>query len=167
MEEDMNSEVAETVKETTLGNIYLDSLLCYASTARHSLKNDEIIRICIAFYKEAEIINSKDLLCDLIGLKGKRRRNENRLVNEMKDIMDMLIHCDDNSIRLPKFVADSYNGLPPTSGFEVVANYILKLNEELSNLREEVTELKQIRREEDIYNKDVFLVKEDLIEIKG
>ena len=114
MEGDTNSKVPETAEGTPVSNIRLDSLLCYASTARHSLKNDEIIRICVAFYKEADIIKSKDLLCDLIGQKGKRRRNENRVMNEMKDIVDMLTHCDDNNISLPKFVTDSYYGLPPT-----------------------------------------------------
>ena len=144
-----NSKIPGTVEKTVVSNICLDSLLCYVSTARHSLKYDEIIRICVAFYKETDIIKSKDLLCDLIGQKGKRRRNENRLMNEMKDIVDMLTYSDDNNISLPKFVVDSYNGLPPTSGFEVVANYILQLNEELINLRKEVTELKEFRRSED------------------
>ena len=50
------------------------------------------------------------------------QRNEDWLVNEMRDIIDIITRCDDKDIVLPKFVADSYNGLPPTLGFEVVAS---------------------------------------------
>ena len=143
MGEDVNSKMSETVEVNANGSMFIDNLLCYASTARHSMKSDEIVRICVAFYKENDIINSKDHLCELMGEKPKRRRNENRLVNEMKDIMDLLTRSDDNDISLPRFVVDSFNGLPPTSGFEVVANYIMQLNDELLTLRE-VTHLKRM-----------------------
>ena len=77
------------------------------------------------------IIKSKNLLCDLLFL---RRRNENRLINEMKDIMEMLTKCDDEVIALPKFVVDRFDDLPPTSGFEVVANNMINLIEEVTSL---------------------------------
>ena len=72
MEEDPNAKKPGTSVECAVSNIYIDNLLCYASTARHSLKNDEIIRICVAFYKETDIIKSKDVLCDFLGQKGIR-----------------------------------------------------------------------------------------------
>ena len=106
-------------------------------------------------------------MCELLGEKPKRRRNENRLVNEMKDIVDMLTRCDDNNIKLPRFVADYFDGLPPTSGFEVIANYITQLNDELLNLRKEVGHLKECRSNNEICNPDVAFIKEDLMEIRG
>ena len=95
------------------------------------------------------------------------RRNEDRLVNEMKDIMDIITRCDDKDLILPKFVADSYDGLPPTSGFEVVANYMVQLIDELTHLRKEVAQLKESRQEERICNQEITFIKEDLLEIKG
>ena len=165
-EEDTSSQMSGTVEESARNSICIDSLLCYASTARHSLKSDEIVRICVAFYKESDIIRSKDRLCELIGEKPKRRRNENRLINEMKDIVELLTRCDDNSISLPQFVTDAFDGLPPTSGFEVVANYIMQLNDELVNLRKEVNSLKESNNQK-CCNPDVEFMKEDLLEIKG
>ena len=145
----------------------IDSLLCYVSTARHSMKNDDIIRVCLSFYKDAHIIKSKDMLCDIINKTPTRRRNENRLLNEMKDIIDMFTKCDDDDINLPKFVADSFDGLPPTSGFEVISSNLIDLIDELTNLRKEVALLKQFRNEENVQNGDIMMIKEDLLAIKG
>ena len=85
----------------------------------------------------------------------------------MKDIIDMLIRCDDTNISLPQFVADYSDGLPPTSGFEVIANLIVQLNDELINLRKEVSDLNKCSRNNEIGNQDVTFIKEDLIDIKG
>ena len=85
----------------------INKVLCYASTARHTMRNDDIIRICLTFYKEDEILKAKDTLFQLTGEKSIRRRNENRMLNEMQDLMNLLKRCDDRGIVLPKFVVDS------------------------------------------------------------
>ena len=167
MEENEISQMSETTEESKKSAVHIDNLLCYASTARHSMKSDEIVRICVAFYKENDIIKSKDYLCGVLGEKPKRRRNKNRLMNEMKDIIELLTRCDDNNICLPRFVADYFDALPPTSGFEVISNYIMQLNDELINLRKEVNLLKEGSKNNDICNPDVAFIKEDLLEIKG
>ena len=148
-------------------NIIVDSVLCYASTARHSMKTDDIVRVSIGYFKENDILKSKDFMCDLLAIKSVRRRNENRLSNEMKDIMEMLSKCDDENIITPVFVCDSYNGMPPSSGFECVASKLLNLMEELSSLREEVGYLRENRHHENTYREDVTIIKEDIFSIKG
>lgn len=145
----------------------INNVLCYASTARHSMRSDDVMRVCLSFYKDDEIIKSKDQLCDLIGEKSKRRRHENRMLNEMKDIMDMLTRCDDTDVKLPKFVVDSYDGLPPSSGFELVASYMLNLIDEISNLKKEVQLLTEARLIENNFHHDTTIIKEDLLSIKG
>ena len=147
--------------------IVFDNLLCFVSTARHSLKRDDIIRMCLSFYKESVILKSKDTLCDIVGVKTIRRRHEDRLMNELKDIMEILEKRDDEGLPLPKFACDTYNGMPPTSGFEVVADIMQSLVEEISNLRQEVTYLKETRKTETDYLQDITFVKEDLLSIKG
>lgn len=145
----------------------INNVLCYASTARHSMGFDEITRICISFYGDEEIVKAKDLLCNLTGEKIIRRRHENRILNEFKDIMDMLRKSDERGIKLPKFVVDSYDGLPPSSGFETVASCLNTLMDEISKLKEEIKEVKTRRKEEYMLVQDNSIMKEDLIVIKG
>ena len=163
----MTSEMTESKGETKAKSLHVDNLICYVTTARHSMKTNEIIRICITFYKETDILRSKEYLCQLVEERNIHWCNEDRLVNEMKDIMDIITRCDDKDKTLPKFVADSYDGLPPTSGFEVVANYIVQLIDELTHLRKELAQLKENRQEERICNQEIAFIKEDLLEIKG
>ena len=34
----------------------INGVLCYVSSARHDMRSDDIIRICLAFYKENDIL---------------------------------------------------------------------------------------------------------------
>ena len=113
----------------------INKVLCYISTARHSMRNDDIIRICLTFYKEDEILKAKDALFNIVGEKSIRRRNENRVLNELQDIINLLKKCDDKGMALPPFVADSYDSLPPSSGFEVVAQAVGSLIDEIAFLK--------------------------------
>ena len=102
----------------------INNVLCYMSTARHSMRSDDIIRACLVFYKEDDIIKGKDLLYEIAGEISIRRRNENRKFNELQDILDLFKKCDDNDKKIPKFVADTYNGMPPSSGFDIAAQAV-------------------------------------------
>ena len=72
-------------------NLFVDNILCYLSTARDSMKKDDILRTCLAFYKLDDIIKSKEALFSFVGEKPKHRRGEDRLMNEIHDIMVILI----------------------------------------------------------------------------
>ena len=124
--------MADTKASDDEMNLVIDNILCYMSTSRDSMKNNEIIRTCLAFYQLDERVKSKELLFNLIGDKPKHRRGEDRVWNELQDIMSVLERCDCENIKLPKFVCASYNGLPPSSGFEVVAHHIVSLIDEIS-----------------------------------
>lgn len=123
----------------------VNSILCYASTAGDSMKYDEIVRICLSFYDSDAIIEAKDLLYKIAGEESKRRRNKNRILHELHDIMDMLKKCDDESVNLRSFVADRYNSLPPSSGFEIVSHHIITLTDQISSLQKEIEFLKESR----------------------
>ena len=145
----------------------MNSVLCYTSTARHSMRNDDIVRVCLAFYKEEQILKAKDLIFNLVGEKPIRRRNENRKTNELQDVMAILKRCDEKRMDLPKFVADSYDSLPPSSGFDVVAESLISLIDEISLLRKEVEFLKEKRVTDLAANRDMTMLKEDVITVKG
>ena len=112
-------------------NLVTNNFLCYVSTARHRMRNDDIVRTCIAFYKENDLLAGKSLLCDQIGDKPKWRRGENRLVTEVQDVLNLLKKCDDEGLQLPSFVCDSYDGMPPTSGFASIAESMVTLINEI------------------------------------
>ena len=145
----------------------ISNILCYVSTARDSMRSDDMIRTCLAFYKEDEIIKGKDLLFDLGGEKPKRRRGDDRMLHELTDIIDLLKKCDDQGVSLPKFVCNSYNGLPPSSGFEVIGHHILSLIEEISSLKHEAESLKESRFTNEIQQQSNTMMHEDILMIKG
>ena len=159
--------MGEPNEHTTTVPPVISNVLCYISTARHNMRHDDIVRICLAFYSDDVIIKGKDLLYELVGEKPKRRRHENRMLNEMQDILDMLKKCDDLDTVLPKFVADSYCGLPPSSGFEVVAQSLTTLISEINTLKNEIESLRENRLAETVFHHDTVLIKEDLLTIKG
>ena len=89
------------------------------------------------------------------------------MVNEMHDLLDILTKCEESGIALPKYVAYSYDGMPPTSGFEVIANSIVSLVDENTQLKEEIKYLKEERLNENTRYQDTALIKEDVLIIKG
>ena len=56
-----------------------------------------------------------------------------------------------NDIIIPKFVADNYNSLPPDSGFDVIAQHMSRLNDEIEVL---TNEIKQLRDYKENYMKE-------------
>lgn len=156
------SEKGETVKYPVINDI-----LCYISSARHSMRHDDIVRTCLAFYNGDDIIKGKDLLFNIVNEKSKRRRNDNRFLHEVQDILELMKKCDDGGKVLPPFVTDSYKGLPPSSGFEVVARHMITLIDEISSLKTEVEKLKDSRNEASLCLQDSKLLQEDLLIIKG
>ena len=89
------------------------------------------------------------------------------MLHETEDILYILRKCDENKWQLPKFVVDSYDGLPPTSGFELIAQSLTSLNEEIVSSKKEIEHLKERRIEQDLASQDMTRIKEDLITIRG
>ncbi|KAK7080464.1 hypothetical protein SK128_019343, partial [Halocaridina rubra] len=51
----------------------------------------------------------------MVGEKSVRSRDNKQMMDELQDNMDMLVKCDEREIQLPKFVAESGDGLLPPS----------------------------------------------------
>ena len=69
--------------------------------------------------------------------------------------------------KLPTFVVNSFNAVPPSFGFELVADHMVKLNEEILALRKEVEALKETRLNETTNSQTNMIIQEDLLLIKG
>ena len=117
-------------------DLVLSNVLCYLSTARSVTSNDEIVNIAHAFYTPESIIEAKDFIFGLVQETIVRRKNAGKIQREIQDALDAFNIAEQKSIALPQFVASGLRALPPSSGFEVVADLI-------NDLREEVTRLKQ------------------------
>ena len=56
----------------------------------------------------------------------------------LNDIINRLRDADERNEQLPLFVADAYSSMPPASGYEVLAEHLVHLMEELQGLKSQV-----------------------------
>ena len=139
----------------------ISNVLCFISTARLSYTEETMISLCSSFYKADELYEAKDKLCQMIGQTPKKRRGDDRLKSEVLDILAHLRKCDEDDMKIPKFVSDGYNKMPPSSGFEVIAEHVISLLTEVTALKTEVCVLKNLN-----FSSGVSEMKEDLRDIK-
>ena len=156
-----------------LENTALNDVLCYISTARHTMTNDNITLISVAFYKPEVIKKSKKLLfeiCKEIAVYKERKScasHPNPATAEVSDILELLETCEAKKFLLPDFVAGSYTSLPPATGFESLATIMCSMRDEVIALRMEVSEVKQIRQNDAKSLEGVGSVTQDVLEIKN
>ena len=62
------------------------------------------------------------------------RRGKGKQKVELGDILDLLSKMDEESIPIPKFVADNHKDMPPSSGFEVLSEHMLTFLVEIEDL---------------------------------
>ena len=90
----------------------------------------------------------------------------NPLFADVSDILNLLEKAEKMKILLPKFVAGSYDSLPPASGFDSIAAVLCSLREEICNLRAEVTDLRESNQRDKKSFEDIMGVKQDIADIK-
>ena len=153
-----------------MGELLLDNILCYLSSARNSLTFDRIISNAMAFYKIEMIVKSKKTLAEILGVEYQERRsskNTSAPQAHLEDIMSMLDDASGNTNSvLPTFVANGYDSMPPSAGFEAVASVMCDLRDEVSAMRLQYDELKK-KSEIDFKSlENVSTVIQDVSEIK-
>ena len=70
-------------------------------------------------------------------------------------------------VQLPTYVAGTYNSMPPSSAFEIVARTVQTLIQEISDLKHEISDLKKNRQSNEVRSQDNSLILEDIMVIKG
>ena len=148
-------------------NIVINNLLCYISTARHAISKEQIISCCWSFYDLNIVKEAKEILFAANNDKPVRRRGDVALKHELEDIYDKFVKYDECNIPLPKFVADNYSAMPPTSGYELIGSTIVNLINEIAALKEEIKEVKNNNFLNDILCNDVKNMKDDIMEINN
>jgi hypothetical protein len=64
-----------------------------------------------------------------------RRKGDGKIKANLIDIIDLFHKLDEAKVCRPKFLSDSYAGMPPVSGFEVIADHIGDLMTEIASLK--------------------------------
>lgn len=146
--------------------IEICDLLCYVSTALDSIENDTIISTCLAFYGPAKIKDAKLKLGKILNEEIKWRRGEDRIKGDAQDIIDMLNGAYLKGTEIPKFVAEKYNSLPPSNGFDIIGETLLRLTDQISNLNSEINELKTARINEISYKEEIKHIKNLIVDLK-
>ena len=149
-----------------MSELIINDILCYISTARNSKTDDYIIQCCLPFFNISKIKEAKSLICTYSSDRPIHRRGDNLIKSELTDILELFRKCEESNITLPKFVAESYDSMPPGSGFELISNTIMSLIEEIQTLRDEIKIIKDSSIRENIIIDDTAHIKTDLIDIK-
>ena len=121
-----------------------NEVLCFLTTARQSYLTENLISMCVSFYSHERILDAKKVLFSLTGESAITRRGEGKFRSDVSDILIQIKKTEENGMELPDFVADSYKSMPPSSGFEVLAEHVVCLIDEINSLREEVKSLKDL-----------------------
>lgn len=148
-------------------NYVENSLLAYVASVRHSKTKHEIINVCSMYYDESVMKIAKEIAFEAAKTKLIWRRSENKLRENFSDIVDLFQKCNDEGIKLPRFVTADHDAFPPSYGFDIIGGYISKLTDQIDELKNEVQGLKDTRMSSISFMEDQLYIKEELLDIKG
>ena len=149
----------------TSSNNIVNGVLCYISTARHTLSEQTIVNVCQGFYSLESIREAKELIYTFTDDNFVSRRGDGKVKADLIDILSVVLKLDDGKKDIPKYLADTYKSMPPFSGFEVLAEYMISLMSEVASLKEEIVGLKSTLK--DVKVSDMIDAKEELYDFKN
>ena len=92
--------------------------------------------VCKSFYSHGKIIEVKKIIFDITGETPVIQRGEGKIRSDVNDIVSQLRKNEENSVEMPSFEADSYKSMPPSAGFEFLAEHVVFLVSEVNDLKE-------------------------------
>lgn len=131
-----------------------------------SINSDSIVRTCVAFNGAGKIKDAKQKIATFFKEEIKQGRGDDIIKANMQVIIDMIRLAQQKGTILPKFVAEYFKQLPPSSGFDDFGEVLISLIDEVSKLREEVVNLKSLRVSEKSFLSDLTCVNEALYEMR-
>ena len=146
-----------------------NAVLCYIISARGSLNKDNIIGNVVAFYSSDVIFSAKEEIFEICNERPIRRKATaefpNASVPNVRDILQLIDQVE-GKIELPSFVATSYNSLPP-SNFDSLAPVLCSLRDEITTLREEVSQLRKLNQDLSSAQVGNSCIQHDLSDLKA
>ena len=126
----------------TVSNAAINNVLCYITSARCSYSEQVISTTCLSFYNSEKIEQAKEVLFNCLLEPITKRRGDNKSRSDVSDILEILKKSEAKKLAIPKFLCDSHGKMPPTSGFEVIAEHLLELVMQMSTLKDELKAIK-------------------------
>ena len=152
---------------TNSTNLVLNNVLCYITSSNESKSVECIIDCCLPYYSFSQIKEAREVLLSYCKYEvpSSGHRGNKSTKHLLTEIFDFLKHCKENQVQLPTFVSNSYNSMPPVSGYEIIGGTLSVLIDELYSLKEE---LKIMKHDFELSKKccDTISIKNDLIQIK-
>lgn len=137
---DMSSASPEGCKDSVIS--IRSELLCFIYDKERVMTMDHLIKICVDFYKDDEILAAwKIIVGDDIGLRLPKRTGPSKSTATIKDIIKTVLNPAN---KLPSFHAVDFSRLPPADVTHCDVSAILN---ELQSLRQEVRSVRDLREE--------------------
>ena len=115
-------------------------LLCFMYDKARILPFDDVVKLCVDFYKEDEIMAARNIL-ESLEHKLYKRKGVDKLHNTVDDMLKLIVNPD---VKLPTFYAVDLSRLPPVDITHCDMSAVLL---ELRNLRTELRSLKNLEDE--------------------
>jgi hypothetical protein len=143
----------------------INKVLCFLITARNTDDKTTIIETAVKFYNENDIKLANEVICDILKIKPKWRKSEDKLIKELADIYDHLNQLEKEGMKV-KFVAESYKDFPSTQGNELLMSVVDSLRVDILELRDQIKKQENVKNISEERNEDIQIIKEELIEVK-
>ena len=164
-----NFDAAATMTHT-LENSILNNVLCYISSSRINHTNDTILTNTVAFYKSDAIKSAKELLFKICKENPTTRKScakhPNPSTADVGDILNLLEKTDNMNLELPSFLAGGASSMPPGAGFDAISPVMCSLRDEITALREEVSQLRQVTQNDMKSFEGLSCLAQDVVDIK-
>ena len=131
-------------------------MLCFIRAKSKVMAVDDIVKVCVDFYREEEVFAARGLLDRVLPQRLSKRQGPNKCRATVEDIVNK---CLDPNVSLPLYFAADLNRLPPVDTNHCDVSAILaelqylraevrsaaRLAEEVATLRQEVAQLHQMK----------------------
>ena len=136
------------------------------STARHSIKKDNIIKAVAAFYNADDVKAARKILFTLCDREPPTKGRQAKVLLDALDIYDLFATADHEQLDLPRFVADSFQALPPPTEFNELSNVILSFMSRIEELEKEMKKTREALQLDANSLEDSVTIKQELVDIK-
>ena len=147
-------------------------MLCFIQQKGKLMAVDDIVKICVGFYREEEVIAARTLLDRVAPQRLPKRQGDNKCRATVEDIVKMTI---DPNVTLPQYFAVDLNRLPPVDINHCDVTAILaelqllraevrdaaRLAEEVATLRREMAQMQQLESMVDDVRQDLVKLQAD------
>ena len=144
----------------------INDILCFIYTGLSVKSNEFIMNSCLTYYESSKIREAKDIVSSFSKERIIKRKGENAKRSEIQDIIDIFRECEECGVKLPQFLAKSYDSMPPTTGYDILAATLVDLMDQIKSLKDELGLLKEINMKKDSQSIDLNIIKDNVDEIK-